>query len=460
MNLNKNLAIMTALSVGVLTGCGKKSTVGPLVNAELSMNMLSVSSSSALSNIALNNYQNTAFDEVTKCSTNDLSSRPFEFQDGAAGPAETVKILLKKIALKVGTASDSGSTTLFESATGVELSLANGKVDMSEIELSTEINAGEYNYVVLTVGDLAIVKGCITGTKNSMESCSSDNETCEPLGDEFDEDDGTFNFCTKAAYGIDTLAQTKSASLSRSVYSGGTAEETKVLLKRSGVGNALSIDANGFTDYEFRLPSAVTVAEGSDLTISMLLDLNIFLKFDFNNRDYVGNTNGGSEMYSDMTDKAYFFSETLDQAGMVFVGDAGSIEGYDVYICVKPNDQFSVARNWLTLIFDANDKLIAGMTRTFDPTGLVALNGTIGSEDAATRAPTKTGNVYTIPLKGFPEGAGNGLLDNFVRKSAVNEFGYIAFGEAGTQTSMSATTEGSANFDWHYTLKHITDPTE
>jgi hypothetical protein len=361
--------------------------------------------------------------------------------------------LLKVTIRKIELGGDAASTTLYESTDGTEVVLESGKVDLSGITLNTALKAGTYDKIKLTVAERATVKGCVSGNYNGMyasglKTCGTDNTSCEPMTA------GSFTYCTTSGEDIYSRFGTDPTSEESRSQFGATAQESYVRLAGDGVGStATTLDPTAAVEFQFELPEDIAITEGSSVTLSMVVDLNAFLKFDFNSRNYAAESSSG-EMFANMKDKAFFYAQSLTDVSMVFAGTPGTIEGYEVDVCAviaeNPNDT-TWAYNWMTLIYGTDGALIKGLISTMDPTGYVALNGQINGQSATTRPSTLSGSSYTLNMG---SGVGSGTLTGFTRVSTLNSSGYIAYG-GGTKTNMDSSVAGDSNFDWKYTLRLI-----
>lgn len=455
---NLGLSFVPVLLLGVVAGCGgddEDSDTSTTVAASVAMNLISVSDAAssrfapqAKTRAPRRAKETSLTGGVGDCIEARTTPNAFEFQDGATGAPEYLKIRLKKIELT----GDAESTTVFESSSteGEELTLASGKVDLSGLTFKTEFTAGTYTGIKLTLVEKALIKGCVSGTYNGMYAsgnalCGASNASCEPMTA------GAFTYCTTTGQDIYTRFATNSTEEDSRDDFGTTAQEMAIRLSRSAVASTLTaLDPTAEVSFEFPAAESIVIAAGSSLKLSMVIDLNAFMKFDFNSRNYSVESSSG-EQFLNMADKAFFFPQALTDVAMVFAGDPGVIEGYSVDSCAVLEDYPSDTtwtRNWMTLIFDADGGLMSGLVSTMDPTGYVALNGTINGAAASTRPSTVASSAYTLNLGST---VSHGSLVGFTRVTTIGESGYIAFGQSPKTTIASG--EGEKNFDWKYTLE-------
>jgi hypothetical protein len=462
---------LMAAGFGLLGACsGSGSEGGKAVSASVGLNLVSTTSGA---NSFLNRFSskqehskllgaNYCGDGGAGTLNDEPDQSAFQYIDGMSGAPEFLTVNLRKIALKT---KDGADTILFESSTsaGVEITLENGEVDLSGITLSSELIAGTYDKVELTFANAAEVKGEFTG---SFSVQCADTDFCE----EMDTVPDTILACTWEDLDIFTLlSQNPGVPLSRDQFGcKGVMESTLVALKQYAPNYAGTVSPDENAVFEFDIPGAIVVEEGTEIELTMLVDLNTFLKFEANVRG------DGQEMFANMPNKPFFFAANFEKTAMVYVGEPGTIEGYDVYACYdnSPNNSnfsalgipadFRVTRNWMTVIRDAQANVIGGLISTYDPTGFVLLTGPINSHTADVRPSALSAALLSTPFAadifGVAEPEWDLLLGNSVTGGRLNGFFTIeadseerlgdSINSAGETTRIGG---DSLDFNWHYT---------
>lgn len=444
--------ISTMTAAGVFA-CSKEEK-NKKVSADVDFKMQAVNSKLALStdtSFRLRSDAPSLLANTCSEAAHTNSATRYLAAEGTTGAPDSVKIYIESISL-----SDSiNKKELFifksEDAGGTEVALSSGKVDLSSLKFNEEFefekdsdpSTYRFNLVRLIVKNKALVKGCledeyrISSGGGCQAAAGTFGTSCESWAESGTS--VTFKACTKTAYSTSKLAETPSAQLARSAYKDGDAEETLIHLRSKGQGNPISaIDLEGSEIIEYPVPGEGFKLDGSKIDVNMAVDLNAFLRFDANIRKDM-------DAFSDMVNKPFFFANDLKNLAVVTVGEPGAVEGYLATECVV-QEEIQITKNWLTLLFDAEGSVIGGLTVPFDPSGFVVLNGSVSSQNASTRATTKSGDEYTIRM------TESGLLPKFKRLSEVGDSAYLPTSQESEQTGPSG-SPGPNKFDFLYTRK-------
>ena len=437
------------------------------------------------------------------CST--LNNYPdYQASWGASGAPDNMTMYLKSIVLST---SESGSTaTLFESVDpdGDEISIDNtngGTVSLAALAaaiaannedddiavdgdtIEAEVSTGTFNQLTVTFRNEADITGCIeeswseTTNGSSGNSCDESNsEACNALAE------GTYKVCTGAATDATTtdvitifdLVNASGASAAASVtnqaqfsdYVDTTAVETQVNLNiRDSDDNF-----NPLADATFNLDiPTVSLGDGDSIDLTLAFDMNLLLKFEANTRYQRGGNDDGDfhplgGIMDDLNDSkeldaAYFHTSYLPDVMAVYLGEPGTVEGYEVTSCYlfldqngdpDPNDVRTV-ESWMTMIFNNDDDLVTGITTPKDDAGMVIVKGSINKLDADFR-PSVANSDDTFDLL-FGEEAFSGAINNWERIAAVEGTNELPSSDIEQTTISQAAVANRIAPTWYYQRK-------
>jgi hypothetical protein len=290
-----------------------------------------------------------------------------------SGAPDYLKVTLKEIEVQAGTRRKTVWTG------SKEFTLDGGSIDTSDITL--DLVETDITKVVLYFDNAAKIKGTLTA-KFNMASGSSYTEQ-------------TKIFNTKAAYAYDSFTHT-GGDTSYTSFEGGSAEEASVSLSLGG--------SSEYTMVEIPVLNGTIDAAHAKLTI--LVDLNRMLRF------YVGlNTlDHGGVNPDDPANKAYFFCHSVFSNSIAaFIGDAGSIQGYQTsYASYEINTPIGApgvtpagVPGWMTLIYDAGGNLLSGMLIGDDDNSLTIAKGCITSYNGSTFVYSIDSDQSVFSVTGF-----------------------------------------------------------
>ncbi len=434
--------VILGLGIAFAPGCGE---LGGLFGEEDDDNNENsqVEINTSLNLVATSSYSNQQSLSLAATEGNVVSTcgATYQAQDQAAGPAESVKVRLKSITLRSdlhGTTSD-----LFTSsdANGTELTLTNGTVDISGLTLNTTLIEETYNHLKFTFVNEGKIKGCITekwksNSETSGAECVASDITknCEPIVE------GTYTFCTKAAQDTFTV-MSGGAYVGRATYQATAAEETTFPLNiREAYKGSPDRAANFEVDIRIpplaigagaqkRTEEPAPGAEGeaaapvepttveTNLELTILVDLNTFLRFEGNTRKDLG----PSGKVWGTHNIAFFYTTYLPDVMTAFLGAPGTIEGYLVEHCSSPNDSEQLTKAWFTLMFDAANQLKAGTASVYDDSGYIVLKGNFTPSDDP-KKPSKVNADGTVDLV-KPDTDQNGKVTGFESVAGFKRLG-------------------------------------
>ncbi len=498
--------LITILTILFISACSDSGSDG---KAKVSLSLQPVLSGGATSSSSFvaNRSNITIEPKVGAESCDALANYPdYEASYGASGSPDNMTLYLKSIVLST---QDSGKTaTLFEStdpdgdaitisnANGGTISLAalaaaiDAEVDDEGNTIETEIPTGTFDQLAVTFRNEADITGCIEeiwaatpeGVSGvSGNTCISGSEGCNTLTA------GTYKVCTGAATDstssepitiFDLVTQAGAAAASSvtdqaqfSDYVAATATETQVNLNLRDT-DAGSDNFNPLADATFNVEvPTITLEDGGSVNLTLAFDMNLLLRFEGNTRYQRGNAdasqngdfhplgnvmdalNGTKEL-----DAAYFHTSYLPDIMAVYIGEPGTVEGYEVTSCYAfknngvedPNDLRTV-ESWMTMIFDSVGELVTGIATPKDDAGMVIVKGSINKTDAGTRASEKNDDGSFDLL--FGDQAFSGAIKNWERIDTLNGVNDLL------TTDIEQTSTSQANFvnriepTWHYVRK-------
>ena len=308
------VAAITAALLGlVLLGCGKNITPKLVVT--------SVKEGAVASHGLSRDLNAPAF------SGNVVAESPdFEI----SGPPDYLTVTLKRIVLTGDFAPS--PYTAWQGSQDLRLD-GTGNVDTSGILLNLPI--GTLTSVELVFSPQSKVSGSILDKQILIADPGTPSNT------------DTISVYTTAADSYDTYSQTGGADL--------TAFETG--------GPAQEMDYSLFADQSettVTTASSATIAAGDSPTLTILFDLSRVLRFYDGKRGQNDGMGPGN---------AYFYTSVFPQSVAAFIGEAGTIQGYEShyngYESLDPPTPVDLTNphavpGWMTLIFDAQGNFLSG----------------------------------------------------------------------------------------------------
>lgn len=426
----------------------------------------------------------------------------YEASWGASGAPDSMTMYLKSIVLST---SESGDTaTLYESVDpdGDEITISNangGTVSLAALaaaieansdddvevdgdSIEAEVNTGTFNQLAITFRNEADITGCIeeawaeTANGTSGNSCDeASNEACNALAS------GTYKVCTGAATDATTsevitifdLVNTSGAAAANSVtdqaqfsdYVATTAAETQVNLNIRGTDD----NFNPLADATFNVDvPTVELEDGDNINLTLAFDMNLLLRFEANTRYQRGGNDDGDfhplgNVMDELNDSkeldaAYFHTSYLTDVMAVYIGEPGTVEGYEVTSCYQFRDNnglvdgdYRTVESWMTMIFDTDDELVTGITTPKDDAGMVIVKGSINKLDATTRPSVNNSDDSYDLLFGVQ--AFSGAITNWTRLSAVDDEGALSTGDVEQTVTSADGVDNRIDPTWNYVRK-------
>jgi len=454
------LALLTILAAGA---CSKKDSSDPAASTALAIDLkLQAANRGALS-LYDDNYSLAVGAEASSfvCKKTDRTTTGadsvYSAQYGSSGAPTSMTIYLKSITLSSEQHGTAGVVFQSPDANGTALVMSNGEVDLSGLVLATSILDATYNRMTAVFANEAKITGCIT------EQYQSNNGECDGMAtglcEAFDVDAAeTQTYCTKSAYDTFDILSAGS-TVARSVYTGAAEEMSVPLNMRFSDGSSIG-EKTADVSFDFSLSKPVIVGTGTgnfdaseedepvtvanNLTLSMVLDMNLLLGFDGNARKETVHPFSGAVGDAKA---AYFHTKYLPDFMRIFVGEVGSIEGYHADFCYGfTSSDWRHVKEWVTVIFDESGALLGGTITPYDDAGMTLLKGTIQSESHATYPSTKSGTTYKLNLtRLFSGNVEASFLGSFNRLTSVGDADAIDATASG-QTSFNQ-TEASGSAD-------------
>ncbi|MFT5592827.1 MAG: hypothetical protein ACI8SR_001193 [Oceanicoccus sp.] len=492
--------ILIATSLLALAACFDSDSDS---KAKVSLSFQPVLSSSTASSSFIANRSNMSMQpRVAANDCSDADNFPaYKTSYGASGAPDDMTLYLKSIVLS---SQDSGKTaTLFESSTAngdaISISNANGgtislaalaaaieaEVDEEGNSIETEIPTGTFNQLAVTFRNEADIKGCIEEVWGDIPQGTSGNECDETSGEACNTlVGGNYKVCTGVATNATTsdpitifdLVTTAGAAAASSVtdqaqfsdYVGTAATQTQVNLNIRG--NDENFTRTADATFNVDVPT-VTLGDGDSINLTLAFDMNLLLRFEGNVRYQRGNgdatQNGDFHPLADTMnqmngskdlDAAYFHTSYLPDVMAVYLGEPGTVEGYEVTSCYQFNDNgtlvdndFRTVESWMTMIFDTDGDLVTGITTPKDDAGMVIVKGSINELDASTRPSIKnTDGSYNLL---FGEQVFSGAINNWTRLSAVGNEGTLSTDDVEQTVISSAGVANRIVPTWNYERK-------
>lgn len=365
MSLTRQTIIQSVyfLSAASLFGCGSRAGSGQVnlivqaINGQAATSLAQASTLHPMGEVA-SNTNNANVDSIL-----------------SAAPDEMV-VYLQQIS---GTSGDNSPTVFWTSPTaaGTALTLSNGTVDLSSVGLNSfSITAGDYTGVSLKFARVAQIKGCVQGSWTKTVSShvgtfehshhGTNSYTSEAISP------SSHIFCTRSDQS-ELSAETFSAVTIGDNASYDSLTNSKTDSELVDLDLAMSNDDN-LTVAEIRAASVTldnslvySVANGGTAAITLAIDLNRMLRFYANTRADNQPPNPGMKAGT-----SYFFTTVFPSSVMAFVGDIGSVEGYQ--LSASQNGGAAVDA-WMTLFKDASGAFVSGNVMPDDDDALTILKG-------------------------------------------------------------------------------------
>ena len=284
------------------------------------------------------------------------------------------------------------------------------------------------------------------------------------------------NSATSAPITIFDLVNTAGAAAASTVtdqaqfsdYVGTSATETQVNLNIRG--NDENFTRTADATFNIEVPT-VTLGDGDSVNLTLAFDMNLLLRFEGNVRYQRGSSdatqngdfhplattmnemNGSKEL-----DAAYFHTSYLPDVMAVYLGEPGTVEGYEVTSCYQFNDNgtlvandFRTVESWMTMIFDTAGDLVTGISTPKDDAGMVIVKGSINELDASTRPSIKNSDGSYDLL--FGDQAFSGAINNWTRLTTVGSEGSLSSGDVEQTVTSSAGVANRIDPTWDYERK-------
>lgn len=424
----------------------------------------------------------------------------YEASYGASGAPDSMNLYLKSIVLST---QDSGKTaTLFEStdpdgdkitisnANGGTISLAalaaaiDAEVDDEGNTIEAEVNTGTFNQLAVTFRNEADITGCIeqawaaTPQGTSGNQCDeTNNEACNVLAA------ATYKVCTGAATDttssepitifdlVDTGGAQQSgftAQAQFSDYVATEAAETQVNLNIRDTEAGDNFSPLADATFNVEVPT-VTLEDGGSVNLTLAFDMNLLLRFEGNTRYQRGNPdasqNGDFHPLANVMaalnndkdlDAAYFHTSYLPDVMAVYIGEPGTVEGYEVLSCYQFKDNsgnlvtgdFRTVESWMTMIFDTSGDLVTGITTPKDDAGMVIVKGSVNKTDATVR-PSVNNLDDTYDLL-FGDEAYSGAINNWERIGTVGSSNDLLTADVEQTNTSQPGFDNRIEPTWHY----------
>lgn len=215
--------------------------------------------------------------------------------------------------------------TIFESDTGVELSLESSSLDLGDLASALAVPVGSYASIELELATKAAIKGCVQADFGTV------------MNDGVPIAAGEHRYCTKAGFSLfDTVdaAQKQNATFEVGLADDAAPEWYTIDLRRGPDGSSYPLDGTTQVKYEFETP--LVVEAGAALGLTAVVDLNRMLRY--YNRARTTPPNPGMP-----SDVSYFFTTVFEQSFAVFVGRPGRIYGYALVADACAVDQYDAS---------------------------------------------------------------------------------------------------------------------
>jgi hypothetical protein len=385
------LLVTGLVAAGMLSNCGKKSS-DPKKNVDPQV----VTSQLRLGVAASNYQQASAAFNLNAGDQGDVGNPPFKATSIFSGSPESFSVLVKKIELR-GT-SDTGplSVKVFEDAGGKAISIEGSNVDLTDL-FSTptclkpdgepytlkegekcecgidaagnlvkktsvkneetgademkcnygdvevppvgvvDVTTGTFTTLAVTYSKKATIKGCVGGFYRANATGVGDTAVAH-------------KYCTRADGGLFTGGQ----DVTLATFEDKEPQEMDTPLTGVGGPNAFTADV-GDLEVTYPIDPGLKIEAGKSSALTLIIDTNRMLRFEAANRDDATVLKTGWPK-----SRPYFFSTIFEASSFVYVGEPGSIRGYDwgAYVCrpsaipCKGTSDVFYIQGWLTSILN------------------------------------------------------------------------------------------------------------
>ncbi len=340
-----------------------------------------------------------------------------ETQDQTVARLEPKIDDLKKAGADAGGAVS--SVVIFQNDDGAAVKLANGTVDLSALVANAQgsaafsVTPGTFKNVTIKYASKAQVKGCVKMLYKCMSSGSDVKDcnaaaTADVPGNGGSANPVLVNYCTR------TDKSPYIAGTQNSDFQDKEAQAMDFPLDMPGS----SWPQSGDLSISYNLGSAVTIAAGDSVDLTLAVDMNRLLRYYNRGRQDQG-VNPGAPM-----DKSYFFSTIFSNSTYAFVGKPGRIYGYEMIARVcSPGATYDATSGhcsdsnaapgvnipfWVTLITSSEGSPLKMLTSPDDDNDLTIVKGT--DRDASRCAIDATAATPTMPWVRVADGATVGSL--------------------------------------------------
>ncbi|HTL35016.1 MAG TPA: hypothetical protein VL326_17935 [Kofleriaceae bacterium] len=325
---------------------------------------------------------------LASAATHTIDPSTYRIHQFVSGPAIEAKISIVGIQA-IGETPDKGAILFGPpdwSGPGIEITLTNGTVDLAAagIELN-RIPVGHYKGIHFFFGRVAKLKGCVSGTFDAMAAVSGTYNGATYTTDALTA--GTHQFCTIASKSViehynGTETPSGPVGTDAEYEAQATPEDVEF-----DVGTGFRLQSGSYPSSAADVRAASSgidavsefdVDADTPVQLTLVVDMNRLLQF-WPNITFNGNAQfQPPQPQAYPVGTSYFYSDGFLRSIGLFVGQPGSVEGYqlnseicqDVVACSSgaPRD---LSRGWMTLIRDANGKIGAGMLAPDDAPGSV-----------------------------------------------------------------------------------------
>lgn len=327
-----------------------------------------------------------------------------------AGPPDAMTVYVKSIHID---GAGVAPATLFTSPDprGTPLALTSGAVDLHQLgDVATDVPVGHYQQVTLVLSRAAEVKGCVSGNFAGATSVTgpgiagphaANTYTSESLSE------GGHTFCTIGSRSQLSVGAFTTDLIGSNADFEAQADPEWVEVDIGGnQGTSETADevragqlVLGYpVDFVVEAPALSLGLEGASTTtvVTLVIDLNRMLRYFANTRTDFNPPNPNMK-----SGTSYFFTTVFAQSTGVFVGAAGSIDGYKLRV----EGPGVVIPGWMSLVRGADGAVVTGVVMPDDDNTLTILKGAVVPEGVH----AAEGGVE-IP---FELGPGNGALVGF-----------------------------------------------
>jgi hypothetical protein len=392
INYTRVSAVLVAMIGGsFLWGCGKKSSSPDKTNPQATV------TSQLRLGVSASNYQQAASTlNLANGAMGDVGNPPFKATSIFSGPPESFAVRVKKIELRGTSGQGLLSVKVFEDAEGKEIAIDGSNVDLTDLfktptcikpdgepyalkdgekcecgidasgnlvkkenikneatgetELKcnygdvkvppvgvVDVTEGVYTSLAVTYSKKATIKGCVGGFYRANATGVGDTAVAH-------------KYCTRAEGSLFTGNQ----SVNLATFEDKAAEEMDTPLTGVGGPNAFTADS-GDLDVVYPIDPSLKIEAGKQATLTLIIDTNRMLRFEAANRSDAPVLKEGWPQ-----SRPYFFSTVFESSSFVYVGEPGSIRGYDwgAYVCrpsatpCKGTSDVFYIQGWLTSILD------------------------------------------------------------------------------------------------------------